>query len=66
MPQAAAPPGASAAVVPGAKPRIVKSNGAVVLIVPGTKKTTASIASFAYDGAAASYRPSLQHCVSKL
>ena len=48
VPQATAPPGASDALVPGAKPTMVKSKGAVMPTVPGTRKTTASMASLLY------------------
>src|SRR3954466_12730199 len=43
VPHATAPPGASALLVPGAKPTIVKSNGALTATVPGTRKATASM-----------------------
>src|SRR5437764_1229886 len=62
VPHAAVPPGASALVVPGANPTMVKSKGASLAMSPGTRKTTASIGSFMYlTGAVAP----VQHWVEK-
>src|SRR5512133_1013251 len=48
VPHWPAGPGASASLVPGATPTIVMSNGDSAVVVPGTRKATASMGSLLY------------------